>query len=658
MFTKPTTGILSGLDIKGGSKEKKVVEKLSNSFLITFSRNTSFKYSDYNFAFLKPQEKFREMYNLYNEVLLLFLPYPTFDSRSLDFVDKTLSLDYPNRLDKICVIIVSADNNIAKQIEILNRQNKESKIIVPFTYDEILNNDFSSEKIESKFSKYFYSRDLFALESPLKSENYFYGRSQIVQELYDKYCLGEHSGLFGLRKIGKTSVLYGLERMIYLRQGCSLYIDCQDTAIHKSSWNDLLFNIISGLKVKYDVNTETLGIEYYTEEKASQSFEKDLKELKKLLPGSPRILLIFDEIEHISFDTSSSLNWKEKNDYIYFWQTIRAIYQKNDDLFSFVLAGVNPHCIEKPKVGMYDNPIFSLITPIYLELFNVRNVTEMVESVGKYMGLVFDSEIFTHLTDDYGGHPFLIRHVCSLINRDVSGPRPQTVTKYMYREQKEQYDKLIQHYVDLIIDILQSWYPEEYRLLELLVDQGSESFSKEIMYNGNIIQHLIGYGIVREQNSKYYITINAVEKYIEHIIRKTKRPNTKAEKWSHISVRRNTLEENLRNVVLTGLKFNYGKRAKEKVLVVIEEYRRNKISGLSIEEIFSNYLYFSDLTKIVIKYWSFYQNIFNDKLKFETYMDYVNKNRIDAHAKDISEEDLTLLLLSLKWLEEAVESMS
>lgn len=657
MNDKSMIGIQPDLEIKGGLKEKKIVEKLSKSFRITFSKTVSFKYSEYNFSFLKPEGRFKEMYNLYNEVLLLFLPYSVFDSRSLDFVDKTLSIDYPNRLDKICVVIVSADEDIEKKIETQNSKNKESKILVPFTYDEILANDFSSVKLESKFNKYFYSRDLFALESPLKSENYFFGRNQVVQELYDKYCLGEHSGLFGLRKIGKTSVLYGLERMILLRQGCSIYIDCQDTAIHKSCWNELLFKIINNLKEKYNLGVETLDISKYSEAQASQSFESDLKTIKNTFTNSPRILLIFDEIEHISFDTSSSIDWKEGNNYIYFWQTIRAIYQKNDNLFSFLIAGVNPHCIEKPKIQSYDNPIFSLITPTYLELFNIRNVNEMVESIGKYMGLIFEPELFTHLTDDYGGHPFLIRHVCSLINKDITNNRPYTVTKYMYKEKKESYDNLIQPYVELIIDILRDWYPEEYRLLEILVDEGSDNFSKEIKFNGNVIQHLIGYGIVREQNSRYYVTINAVEKYLNFIIKKTKKPNTKAEKWSHITVRRNTLEENLRVVVVNGLRYHFGKKAKEKLLLVIDESRRKKISNLTFEDIYKNHLYFSDLIKIVTKHWSFYENIFYEKMKFETYMDYVNKNRIDAHAKDISDEDLTLLMISLKWLEEAVNEM-
>ncbi|MEH7131474.1 hypothetical protein V7103_25240, partial [Neobacillus drentensis] len=83
---------------------------------------------------------------------------------------------------------------------------------------------FNENSIENKLRKYFYSRDLFALESPIKSDTYFYGRKKIVQEFYSKYVNGEQGGLFGLRKIGKTSVLYALERTIQSKNGNVLYI--------------------------------------------------------------------------------------------------------------------------------------------------------------------------------------------------------------------------------------------------------------------------------------------------------------------------------------------------------------------------------------------------------------------------------------------------
>ncbi|MEH7131473.1 hypothetical protein V7103_25235, partial [Neobacillus drentensis] len=93
----------------GGVSEKKIIFALSSYFGITFSRSERFKNTEYNFSFLQPGDEYREKFNMYNEILLLFSPFSDFDRRALDFVDKTLT-DYDNRLDKVCIFLVSKDN--------------------------------------------------------------------------------------------------------------------------------------------------------------------------------------------------------------------------------------------------------------------------------------------------------------------------------------------------------------------------------------------------------------------------------------------------------------------------------------------------------------------------------------------------------------------
>ena len=119
-----------------------------------------------------------------------------------------------------------------------------------------------------------------------------------------------------------------------------------------------------------------------------------------------------------------------------------------------------------------ENPIFSMISIEYLNLFDLSNVKDMIGHIGKYMGLNFDEEIYTKLTEDYGGHPFLIRHICSLINKDISLDRPCQVSKYEYATKKKEYDAKIVHYVEMILGVLKTWYPKEY-LLKIRIHQNS-----------------------------------------------------------------------------------------------------------------------------------------------------------------------------------------
>lgn len=654
---KKSIGIKKGLHLCGNEDEIKVAKQLSKFFRITFSKEGVFKTTSYVFDFLQPGEEFKEYYNLYNEVLLLFSPYAEFESRTLDFVDKTLE-EYDNRLDKVCVFLVSRDKDIESKINGLNTNNKDSRIIIPFTYSEVLQNGISKVDISKKLRKYFYNRDLFALESPLKTEAYFYGRNTLIQKLYDKYLIGEQSGLFGLRKTGKTSVLYALERQMALRNGFSVYIDCQNPGVYMLRWNELLQFIISEIYKKYEIDCEIVA-EDYSEKKAALSFERDIKEIHKIT--KTRVMFMFDEIEHICFQTSDKDHWKTGEDYCMFWQTVRSVFQKQPECFTFLIAGVNPLCIETSYVNNIENPIFSMISIEYLNLFDLSNVKDMIGHIGKYMGLNFDEEIYTKLTEDYGGHPFLIRHICSLINNDISADRPCQVSKYEYDAKKKEYDAKIVHYVEMILGVLKTWYPNEYELLEILAIDGGEELKKNLEYKAKEMQHLLGYGIVKEINDNYYITINAVSIYLEENHKLHGKMSSKEQAWSNVSKRRNSLEYKLRKIMFLRMTMQYGhKKVKGKLLEVVDSGRkeREKLQDLEVNDLIENHFYLLDVKQVILKNWSLFESIFIDKVKFENFIDMINKFRIDAHAKIIEESDMLLLMLAFNWFDEKTEGLS
>ena len=90
---------------------------------------------------------------------------------------------------------------------------------------------------------------------------------------------------------------------------------------------------------------------------------------------------------------------------------------------------------------------------------------------------------------------------------------------------------------------------------------------------------------------------------------------------------------------------------------VIPADRRSKLSLLNFEQIFESEIYLEDLRKVVIKNWNDLGKLFNaDREHFQTYMEFVNKYRVHAHAKDISEDDLNVLQIAIKWLQQQIDN--
>lgn len=442
-------------------------------------------------------------------------------------------------------------------------------------------------------------------------------------------------------------------RTLDSKNGKYVFIDCQNPSVHSLRWYELLESIIEKLIENYSlrINKSTF---FFDEKNAAKSFERLLCQIYKEL-NEQRILLIFDEIEMICVDTSSSLHWKNGMDFIYFWQTIRAFCQEYQDKLSFLVAGVNPHCVEVVSVQGIDNPIFSMIDPIYLELFDIEDVKNMVGSIGKYMGLIFEEEIYTKLVEDYGGHPFLIRHICSLINKSIPLDRPQNVIRYDYEKEKVNYDFAITKYIEQIIQVLKYSYPNEYKLLEILAVHGNEEFLKKLGRSDyTTIQHLLGYGILKKHKEMYFITIEALKLYLKNTS-DIEIANTIEEKRTIISKRRNKLETKLRDLILDVFRSKYGNiEARERILKVKKSVDRLKFDGIPLTQLMEKEYYFPELKVLIDKNWEDFSKIFVDKAKFNLNMEIVNAYRVDAHAKNINEEEYSLVTYALKWLEECV----
>jgi hypothetical protein len=637
------------------SAEKIIIEKLSESWQINFSKKVTFKKSEYSFLLVRGSERISQEFHLSREILILIID-DKFIPRCLDFVDKTME-DYHNRLDKLCVILICNDADLENKITRIIQQDKETRIIIPFSYNEILNYTDNIEEFQiRKLKKHFYERDLFAYETPLKTDIYFYGRENIIQNLYGKYNSGQCATLFGLRRIGKTSSLYAIFRLMDMREEPYVYIDCSEPSFHKRRWNESLFLIIEELHKKV-LNSSKCGItkdeSLYTEKNASRLFEDDLRKIFNA-KGKKRILIVLDEIENITFDISPSLHWKDDLDFIYFWQVLRSVFQKEQDLLSITIAGVNPKAIETPIISGYDNPIYRYMNITYLPFFDSKEVREMITSIGLYMGMDFDEEIFTYLTDDFGGHPFIIRQICSKLFNEIknnSSNNNKHISKYFYEERRESLTKSIYDYLDLIIIILKDKYPLEYELLEHLAEDDTKTFDEYANESIEIIEHLLGYGLIKKNSSTYHFKIKSIKPYIKEKSSINSIPRTMAAKWSKISEKRNSLETDLRLLIKQVLRINYGiEEGKKKFLAILSN--KSKYENISFNDMFKSHLYFEDLRKIIEKEWQIFDKIFNkDKTIFSRHMEIINSHRSDAHANEIDDSTMGLVLSSIQWMD-------
>ena len=227
--------------------EQKILRKLSGEFFLTGGGDIKLLRSQYKYFLMKPTSVFTEMFNIEREILCVFSSYDNFEPRTLDAFHIAQTELANLRIETVCRVLISNDPSIETRIETLLKTDPEQPIVIPFTYSELCEK-FDSYFLRNRFRNHFYTRDLFSFLSPLKKDLYFFGRSELIQELVNRHRSGEHTGLFGLRKSGKTSIVYAIERHLTANNELYLSIDCESPSVHKLRWYELLQKIVLEFK--------------------------------------------------------------------------------------------------------------------------------------------------------------------------------------------------------------------------------------------------------------------------------------------------------------------------------------------------------------------------------------------------------------------------
>lgn len=338
--------------------EQRVLRRMEQMFHLTRHGEITVgsQKSHYRYALIKPCGKMRGILHTDREVLVVFSSYGEFQARSIDAFDHILEQSSEEfRIEKVARILISGDLHIGKKLRTLFESRPDAPVVIPYHHTEF-SLATSDADIVARIREFTFSRDLFSMSSPLRSELYFYGRSNIINEIASKLASGENFGLFGLRRSGKTSLISGIARALTTRNGASVTIDCQSPSVHQLRWNELLRHIANELKSAFSVKHKIGNEDAYSPKNAATTISEDIRIISKQAKKE-FVAVLFDEIERIAPGTASSEHWNKERDFLLFWQSMRAAFQSTSSPLVYLIVGTNPHCIESVKLFESDNPL-------------------------------------------------------------------------------------------------------------------------------------------------------------------------------------------------------------------------------------------------------------------------------------------------------------
>lgn len=373
--------------------------------------------------------------------------------------------------------------------------NPDTRLSVVFNTRELSNISADAWFVRNKIREQLFTRNLFDNQLPIDSDLFFFGRDQLVADYLDAVKRSQNRGLFGLRKTGKTSVLYKLQRIINRDNiGSVFYYDAKLPSIRMLSWSELLAKITRDIAAKNNIKVPD-GVD------SPKQVSDALMEVLRLTPENKYTVLIFDEIEFISPIAKDDIHWHK--DFVPFWQTLWAA-QSQVRRLSNIIVGVNPKVVEMDSIDEVQNPIFGIVQPKYLRGFELDELKSMLKFFGKRMGMIFEPDAQAYLLQRYGGHPLLIRMACSEVHKALertSIDRPVSISAADLKVGEEQRDEELLFYCRHVVGELQRFYSDEYSMLEMLAS-GQIADVRELSEEPEYTRHLRDYGLLKFDNYK------------------------------------------------------------------------------------------------------------------------------------------------------------
>ncbi len=486
--------------------QEKILKPFLSGFDVTYSEKREVNNTVLFIYMLKPEKFIKEGFGLDKEILLAYSPFDELQPRALQGINMLFSV-YPfrNRVDTLNCFVVSKDKSIFDYSGVTSFSENESRAIVPFLLDD-LNNNNDSWYIRNVLRKNFYDVDLFGYSLPLRDEASFFGRQQVIARYIDAVKRCENRGIFGLRKTGKTSLLFKLERIVREQQlGFVFYYDCKSPSYRKMHWNEFLDEICDNIAKRLDVSIS----KEYDEKSIIKSFRYVMKIASE---RNKKIIIMFDEIEYISFKSPTDKHWHDE--FIDFWQTIWSVQSLHRNLV-FILSGVNPGVAEIDTINGIQNPLFSIVQYEYLTGLSEEETHSMIRTLGRRMGINFDYQAIKKLFDLYNGHPLLLRLACSYINRQyISEQRPITISVSNVERIQDDIDVELAYYFKHVVSEIHQFYPDEYEMFEMLAS-GQKADFVELSSMTDLSKHLYDYGLVaKDENNSPFVKMPVAGRYV------------------------------------------------------------------------------------------------------------------------------------------------
>ena len=256
--------------------------------------------------------------------------------------------------------------------------------------------------------------NLYDIRTPISDAYGFFGRDDLVRSIERQLAAGQSVLLFGIRKIGKTSVM---DRLLSTFAWPIAKVDLQQQSGSGTSRLNLIFAQLchswqQTIRVRWPdlalapaPDLSSLTDQATLRARFSATIETWLSQLA-ILREQPGLVVALDEVDAV-FDEPL---------YAYLGAALRGIIQSlgQRKRLTLLLIAYDKRVNRAAAIKGAENKLFQFLSEQPVGMLADEHLREMIESIGQQMGVTYDPEALDLLATASGGHAFLARQICCL----------------------------------------------------------------------------------------------------------------------------------------------------------------------------------------------------------------------------------------------------
>jgi hypothetical protein len=202
--------------------------------------------------------------------------------------------------------------------------------------------------------------------------------------------------------------------------------------------------------------------------------------------------------------------------YADFFAYLRGLGQRTRGRVVSVVTAANPIVSETPNWGSRENPVFQFYQDVFLPPLDEDVCANMVEQLGRGMGVSFDQDSLALIYREAGGHPYITRQLCGHIVRGHPY-RPLRIIRRIVEDSLDTFVRDKGAIFEEILYRLETHFPEENELLPFIADGVVAPSALSTLSDQPIdraLRHLLGYQIVEYVGDEYHIKIRLLYRWL------------------------------------------------------------------------------------------------------------------------------------------------